>query len=108
MAPVPLPPVLRLNLSSVASASWALVIWYRRCRLTIARAIAGCAATISTTSVGSTSASRSRSWMTSRNSATRRVSSWVEKNVASTPNTSVMRSRTATVSGRTSCSIWLR
>ena len=30
------------------------------------------------------------------------------KKVASTPNTSVIRSSTATVNGRTSCSIWLR
>ena len=52
--------------------------------------------------------STSRSMVTSRSSATSRVSSWEAKNVASTPNTSVMRSSTATVSGRTSCSIWLR
>ncbi len=50
----------------------------------------------------------SRSMVTSRNSATSRVSSSEAKNVASTPNTSVMRSSTATVSGRTSCSIWFR
>ncbi|CKP59510.1 Uncharacterised protein [Mycobacterium tuberculosis] len=52
--------------------------------------------------------SRSRSRVTSLSSATSRVSSWEAKNVASTPNTSVMRSSTATVSGRTSCSIWFR
>lgn len=45
---------------------------------------------------------------TSRSSATSRVSSCEAKKVASTPKTSVMRSSTATVSGRTSCSIWLR
>ena len=46
--------------------------------------------------------------VTSRSSATNRVSSCEAKNVASTPNTSVIRSSTATVNGRTSCSIWLR
>ena len=46
--------------------------------------------------------------VTSRSSATSRVSSCDAKNVASTPNTSVMRNSTATVNGRTSCSIWLR
>jgi hypothetical protein len=100
--PVPLPSEFR---SSVAAASCVVVSRYRRCRFTIARASAGCEPTMSAISARSTSMSRSRSMVTSRSSATRRVSSWDAKNVASTPNTSVIRSSTATVSGRTSCSI---
>ena len=49
-----------------------------------------------------------RSMVASRSSAASRVSSCEAKKVASTPNTSVIRSSTATVNGRTSCSIWFR
>ncbi len=46
--------------------------------------------------------------VTSRSSASNRVSSCDEKNVASTPNISEIRNSTATVNGRTSCSIWFK
>ena len=103
--PLPLPSEKR---SSVAAASCVVVSRYRRCRLTRARANAGCELTTSASSDWSTSTPRSWSSVTSRSSASSRVSSCEAKNVASTPNTSVIRSSTATVSGRTSCSIWLR
>lgn len=105
IAPLPLP---SLYLSSVATASCAVVLRKRRWRLTIARARVGWAATISAISWTSASMPISRSSATSRISAIRRVSSCEEKKVASTPKTSLIRSRTGTVSGLTSCSIWLR
>ncbi|SKY91972.1 Uncharacterised protein [Mycobacteroides abscessus subsp. abscessus] len=44
----------------------------------------------------------------SRSSATSRTSSCESKNPPSTPNASVIRASTDAVSGRASCSIWLR
>ncbi|SLH51627.1 Uncharacterised protein [Mycobacteroides abscessus subsp. abscessus] len=105
MVALPAPSAKR---SSVAAASWALVLRYRLCMATIARARLGCADTISAISWVSASMPSSWSITTSCNSAMSRVSSWEEKKVASTPNTSLILSSTGTVSGRTSCSIWFR